>query len=205
MEYRRRPSGIKRRPGDLVPRGRLTKIRILTGIDERIVARDGVGESLRRHRQALIFHHDFPRQLFERIGGEEKTRLAIDLRRRRLPLLAANGISVKDRPDRSAAVMAVTDSGKGRVDEITGIIFCVFGVEVVVRLVRIDAQIGVVAKIVGGFVVEAPTQHVDEDYILPVLDRKPYGARLCEYRAARMPAHVDITILAADRARLGNP
>src|SRR6516162_4904514 len=205
MEHRRRPSGVKRRPDDFVAELRPAKICILAGIDERIVTRDGVGESLRRHRYALIFHRDFPRQLFERIGGEEKTRLAIDMWRRRLPMLAANGLGVKDRPDRSAAVMAVTDSGQGRVDEIAGMIFCVFGVEVVVRLVRIDAQIGAVSKVIRGLVVEAPTQHVDQDYILPVLDGKPYGARLCEYRAARMPAHVDITILAADRARLGNP
>src|SRR6516225_5430035 len=107
MGHRRRPGGIKRRPGDLVTRGRLANISILAGVDERIVTRDGVGESLRRHRHALIFHRDFPRQLFERIGGEEKTRLAIDMWRRRLPLLAANGLGVKDRPDWSAAVMAV--------------------------------------------------------------------------------------------------
>src|SRR5262249_18866006 len=126
------------------------------------------------------------------------------MRRPRLPLLARNGIGVKDRPDCAAAIMAVADSGQGRVDEIAGIIFRVFGVEINVRFVRIDAQMGVVAKVARSLVIEAPTQHVDQDYVLPILDGKPYGARLGEYRAARMPAHVDIAVLAADRARLDN-
>src|SRR5215469_3835984 len=151
-----------------------------------------------------MFHHDFPRQFLKRLAGEEEAGLDVNVRRRRPPLLAGNGIGVKNRPDRAAPVMAVADARQSRVDEIARVIFRVFGVEIAVRLIRIDAQISAVAKVARGLIVEAPTQHVDENEILPIFDRKSYGASLAEYRATRVPAHVDIAVLAADRARLGD-
>ena len=122
----------------------------------------------------------------------------------RLPLLARDRVGIEDRPDRAAAVVAVADAGERGVDEIARIVFDVLGVEIGVRLVRIDALVGVVAEVAGGLVVEALAQHVDQDDVLPVRHRKSDGARLVENFAARMPAHIDVAVLAADRARLGD-
>src|SRR3984957_13819899 len=123
----------------------------------------------------------------------------------RLPLFAGQRGGVEDRPDRTAAVVAVADPGKRGIDEIARIVFGALGVEVAERLVRVGALIGVVVEVAAGLVIEALAQHVDQDDILPVRHRKSDGTCLVEYFAARTPAHIDVALLAADRARLVMP
>ena len=62
------------------------------------------------------------RQFGERIGAEEEAGVDIDIGRRRIPFLAGHRIGVEDRPDRAAAVLAVSDAGQGRIDEVVGLI-----------------------------------------------------------------------------------
>ena len=149
-------------------------------------------------------HHDLSCEVFEPIRAEEKTGFAIDVRRHRLPLLAAHRLGVEDRPDRSTAIVSVADPGQRRIDEVAWIVFDVLGVQIRMRLVWIHAHISVVVKMTGGLVIEPLAEQVDQNDVLPVLDRKPDSPRHIEHCTSGIPAHVDITVLAADRSRLGN-
>src|SRR5207248_8392520 len=53
-------------------------------------------------------------------------------------------------------------------------------------------------------VVETLPEHVDQNDVLPVSHREPDSAGPVEHRATGMPAHVDIAVLATDRAWLGD-
>src|SRR5580704_6429217 len=120
------------------------------------------------------------------------------------PASTSTCVGIENCPDRAAAVMAVADACQRRIDEIARIIFLVLGIEIGMRLVGVGALIGIVIEMPAGLVVEAVAQHVDQNDVLPVLDRQPDGARLVEHLAARMPAHIDVAILATDGARLGD-
>ena len=83
MDDRRRSCRIERRLGDLVARLGLTEVRVFARLDEGVVARDGIDKVLRRHRYALVFHHDLAGELFDTVRAEEKSCVEVDMRRLR--------------------------------------------------------------------------------------------------------------------------
>ena len=122
MHDRRRPGGIERRLGDLVQRLGLAEIVVDAGIDKGIVARDGVRESSpaasaragissrssRRDRPMLPALKKKPASI-STCGG-----FGVHFSR-------ADRVGIENRPDRTAAIVAVADPGERRIDEIVGI------------------------------------------------------------------------------------
>lgn len=70
------------------------------------------------------------RKLTEGVCLKEKTCRDINVRRSRIPAFANDRIAVKYRPDGTATIVPIPDSGKSRVNEIVRRVFCIYCVEV---------------------------------------------------------------------------
>ncbi len=178
VQDRGRPGRIERRLLDLVERRRLLEVSVGARRHEGIVAADGLLQDRARHRPLLVGALDLAGELRERVGAEEET-IRIDVRGHGLPFLARRAVGVEDRPDRAAAVELGLVAMPGHAG----------GEEVVGAVDLVPEPLAIL---------------VDEDEVLPILDRQAGRACLLEHRAVGLVDERAIPPAAADVARLGD-
>ena len=175
MHVRRRPSGIERRRLDFVLRLWLAEIHVFARFDERIVALHGGLQNLPVHRLGLILVLNRGGQLRKRIRAEEIA-VRIDVRRRRFPTFALDGVGIEDRPYRSGGIVGRLRIFIHRYGGIKKIILArmvvdLLVVAIIVGRVGINVLVYVAVRVIAfGLVVEALADLVDQDEIVPILD-----------------------------------
>ena len=163
--------------------------------DEGIIPRDGCFKVRGWHGNSLVFHNDLFREIRKRVGLKKETSVDVNVRRYWIPFFTSDCVGIEDRPDRAAAIVAVADAGKCRVDEIVGIVLDVLGVEITSLGVRIERFIVIGGELLAGLVIKALTQHVHQDDVLPVSDLQARGPSAIEHRAAGHPTQIGVAVL----------